>query len=52
MNKIKDYSFGVRQRRAQWVRALAAEPDDLSLVPRTHIVEEENQLQQAPTLCQ
>lgn len=30
---------------AQWIKAFAARPDDLSLIPRTYKVEEQNALQ-------
>ena len=35
---------------AQWVKGLAAKTDDPSSIPRTHMVEEEDQLQQV-VLC-
>lgn len=34
---------------AQWVKAIVAKPDDLSLIPGSHLVEEENEL--IPVSC-
>lgn len=31
-------------KMSQWVKVLATEPDNLSLIPRTHTVKGENQL--------
>jgi hypothetical protein len=31
---------------AQWVKALATKPDNLSLIPKNHMTERENQLPQ------
>ena len=36
---------------AQWIKALAAIPGDLSFIPRTHIIEGENQLPQWSCVC-
>lgn len=37
-------------KMAPWVKAPAAKPGSLSLIPRTHVVEEQNQLMQTGLL--
>ena len=29
-------------RMTQWIKASGAKPDDLSLIPKTHVIEERN----------
>lgn len=43
-NCLNSWEKRTRQQMAQWVKVPATEPDNLSLIPRTHMVGEENQL--------